>query len=127
MAMMVQLATRKYRVAPRGTRTVEIQGQLGLRDESLVEGDEAQFRQALANLSEVLREAGVSLLSHVLRVRMFIASSVDQTSRDAFDRIYDEWISADSNREFPVRTVYELSGLPMNAVVQIEATAYRFG
>jgi 2-iminobutanoate/2-iminopropanoate deaminase len=94
-----------------------VSGQIGVLDEELVEGGaEAQTRQALANLEQVLIAQGSSLAA-VVKVNVFLTSMSDY---DAMNRAYAETFSAAP----PARSAVAVSGLPLGALVEIEAWAF---
>jgi 2-iminobutanoate/2-iminopropanoate deaminase len=94
-----------------------VSGQVGIQGEHLVEGGaEAQTRQALANLEQVLVSHGSSLAA-VVKVNVFLASMSDY---DAMNLAYAEAFSSAP----PARSAVAVSGLPMGALVEIEAWAF---
>lgn len=79
-------------------------------------GVEAQARQALKNLEEVLNAAGASL-SSVLKTTLFIKNMDDFA---IINEIYAKFFGA----EQPARSCVEVSRLPKDVLVEIEAVAY---
>jgi enamine deaminase RidA (YjgF/YER057c/UK114 family) len=95
-------------------------GQAGFRpDGSLPDGFEAQFRQALANVDEVLRAQGASLDS-VLRLTTYL-SSADQY--DAFKTVRGELLTA----PYPASTAIVVGFVFPGMLVEVEAIASRRG
>jgi 2-iminobutanoate/2-iminopropanoate deaminase len=95
-------------------------GQAGFRpDGSLPDGFEAQFRQALANVDEVLRAQGASLDS-VLRLTTFL-SSPDQY--DAFKAVRGELLRP----PYPASTAVIVGFVFPGMLVEVEAIASRRG
>lgn len=95
-------------------------GQAGFQpDGSLPEGFEAQFRQALANVDEVLRAQGASLDS-VLRLTTYL-SSADQY--DAFKAVRGELLTA----PYPASTAVVVGFVFPGMLVEVEAVASRRG
>ena len=92
-------------------------GQIPLRpDGSLLENDIGlQTRQVLDNLSAVLEAAGTSL-NRVVKCTCFLA---DMNDFAAFNEVYSEYFS-DSP---PARSAIEVSRLPKDVGVEIEAIA----
>ena len=92
-------------------------GQLGLDPESgtLVEGAEAQARQAFQNLSSVLKAAGSSM-EKVVKVTVFGSKLEDFA---ALNKVYPEFFA----EPFPARSGMEVSRLPLNAIFEIEVIA----
>jgi len=94
-------------------------GQVGLNPQTglLVEGGiEAQTRQVLENLKAVLLEAGSSL-EKVLKTTVFL------TSLDNFASM-NEIYAAYFSQKPPARSCVEVSKLPKDALIEIEAVAY---
>lgn len=97
-------------------RFVFVSGQIGLTPEGvLVEGIQAQTRQALENLRAILEAAGAGL-QHVVKTTVFLRSLQDFA---AMNEVYAEYFGA----TLPARTTVEVSGLPRGALVEIEAIA----
>ncbi len=77
---------------------------------------EAQAEQALKNLRAVL-EAGGSSMDRVLKTTVLLADMKDFA---VVNRVY-----ADFFREpFPARSAFQVAGLPLGALVEIEAVAF---
>ncbi len=97
--------------------TIWVSGQLGMDPQSgeLVDGMEAQARQALANLAAVLEAGGFSL-SDVVAVDVYLA---DMDDFGAFNQIYQAVF--DNHR--PARAVVAVAGLPKGAKVEIKCIA----
>ncbi len=106
-----------------GIRTSELvfaSGQAGLDPETgkLVEGGiEAQTRQALTNIQNVLESAG-SGLGLVVKTTVFLKSMSDFPRMNA---VYAEFFATQP----PARTTIAAAELPLNALVEIEAIALR--
>jgi 2-iminobutanoate/2-iminopropanoate deaminase len=95
-------------------------GQIGLDPASgkIVDGGvEAQTRRVLENLREVLLAAGFTF-AYVVKTTVFI---VDLADFDIVNRIYGEHFEA----PYPARSTVQVSALPRNALVEIEAIARR--
>jgi 2-iminobutanoate/2-iminopropanoate deaminase len=97
-------------------------GQVGLvAGESgprLVEGGlEAQTRQAMANVSNVLSQHGVGW-TEVFKTTVYLT---DISNYSAFNEIYVELLGPLR----PARTLVAVSALPVGALVEIEAWALR--
>ncbi|MCD4752265.1 MAG: RidA family protein [Anaerolineaceae bacterium] len=93
-------------------------GQLGMDPQTgqLVEGGiQAQTKQALINLKEILIAAG-SDLTKVVKVTVFLQNMAEFS---LMNEIYAEFFS----REFPARSAIQVAALPKNAAVEIEAIA----
>ena len=107
-----------YSVAIRTENLVFLSGTLGVdpsTGEFVPGGIEAQTRQTLNNLSEVLK-AGGSSLGQVVKTTVFLQDMSEFTLMNA---IYAEFFPHES----PARSTVEVSALPKGAIVEIEAIA----
>ena len=96
---------------------VIVSGQGGLRDGAVVEGGvSAQTAQTLANVAEVLAEAGASL-TDVVKTLCFL------TDMGTFTDFNDAYAAAFGGHR-PARSTVEVSALPAGLDVEIEAWAY---
>lgn len=95
-------------------------GQIGINPATgqMVEGDvQAQTRQVLTNLRAVLQTAG-SGLSHVVKTTVFLT---DMGNFKAMNDIYAEFFGEAP----PGRSTVAVAGLPLSALVEIEAIAFK--
>ena len=94
-------------------------GQLGLNPATgeLPQGVEAQARQALDNLSEVLRAGGMDF-ADVTKTTVFLANMADFA---AINAIYAEYFTG----EAPARSCVQVAELPKGALFEIEAVAVK--
>ncbi|NJN82629.1 MAG: hypothetical protein HC802_10405 [Caldilineaceae bacterium] len=92
-------------------------GQLGLDPQSgkLVDGVEAQTRQALTNLAAVLTAAGSSL-ELVVKTTIFLADMRDFSTVNA---VY----GAVFGSQPPARSTVQVAALPLGGLVEIEVVA----
>ncbi len=91
-------------------------GQIGIADGALVDGGlEAQTRQALANLADLLAGEGASL-ADVVKTTVFLADMGDYA---AMNEVY----TAAFGDHRPARSAVAVAGLPLGARVEIEAWA----
>lgn len=92
-------------------------GQIGLDPASgkLAEGVENQARQVMTNLAAVLA-AGGSSLDHVVKTTIFLQNMADFAAVNA---IYGAAFSGTP----PARSTVQVAGLPLGALVEIEAIA----
>jgi 2-iminobutanoate/2-iminopropanoate deaminase len=96
---------------------VIVSGQGGLRDGAVVEGGvSAQTAQTLANLTEVLAEAGAAL-SDVVKTTCFL------TDIGTFAEFNDAYAAAFGDHR-PARSTVEVAALPAGIDVEIEAWAH---
>ncbi len=92
-------------------------GQIGIADGAIVEGGlEAEFRQALANLSGLFEGQGSSL-NDVVKTTVFLT---DMDHYAAMNEIYIETFG--DHR--PARSAVAVAQLPLGALIEIEASAY---
>ncbi|XP_068615252.1 2-iminobutanoate/2-iminopropanoate deaminase-like [Brachionichthys hirsutus] len=99
-------------------RTLYVSGQLGMNPASgqLVEGGvQAQTRQALVNMGEILKAADCAY-ENVVKATVFLADMNDFAS---INTVYTEFFSSN----FPSRAAYQVAALPKGALVEIEAIA----
>lgn len=95
-------------------------GQLPLNPKTgeIVEGGiESQTKQSLVNLETILT-AGGSSLSKVLKTTVLLN---DMNDFAAMNRVYAQFFTG----EFPGRSAVQVARLPMDALVEIEAIAFR--
>ncbi len=102
--------------------TLYLSGQLGRdpKTAALVPGGiEAETRQALANMREVLHAADMDL-GDVVTVTAFIRDFKDF---DAFNRVYREHFAVDP----PARATVQVSALNLGAAIELQMTAAKPG
>ena len=107
-----------YSIATKFGDLVFTAGQLGFDPQSgeLVSGGvEAETRQALTNLWNVLEAAGSSL-DNVLKTTVFLRDINDFARMNA---IYAEFFKEDC----PARSAFQVAALPKGGAVEIEAVA----
>lgn len=107
-----------YSAANRFNDLVFTAGQTGVDPTTgkLVEGGvEAQTRQALINVKNILEAAGSSL-ENVLKTTVFLQDINDFARMNA---VYAEFFT----QEFPARSAIQVAALPIGAAVEIEAVA----
>jgi 2-iminobutanoate/2-iminopropanoate deaminase len=92
-------------------------GQLGLRDGSMVAGGvAAQLTVAIDNMSALLEGMGASL-SDVAKTTVFLTDMAD------FAEMNDAYVEAFGDHR-PARSAFAVAGLPLGALVEIEAWAH---
>ena len=104
-----------YTPAIRAGDTLYISGQLGLVDGALVEGLDAQVRQAVANLAALVEAEG-GTLSNIVKTTVLLDSIDDYA---AMNVAYTE--SFGDHR--PARAAFAVQDLPLGGLVEIEAVA----
>ena len=94
-------------------------GQLGIDPSTgdLVEGIEAQTNQALRNLVSVLEACGCTV-ANLVKTTIFLK---DMNNFPKVNEIYAGYFDGD----FPARSAIQVAALPKNALVEIEAIAYK--
>lgn len=96
---------------------VYVSGQIPLNPETGTidgAGIEAQSEQAIKNLGCILKEAGTDF-SKVVKTTCFLKNIADFA---AFNAVYEKYFVSK-----PARSCFEVSALPKNALVEIEAIA----
>lgn len=78
-------------------------------------GIEAQTKQSLTNLGNILKTAGTDL-SHVLKTSVFLADIADFA---AMNGVYAQFFTA----PYPARSAVAVKDLPKGALVEIECIA----
>ena len=94
-------------------------GQLGIDTSTgkLVEGVEAQARQALINIENVLSAAGATM-KDVLKATVFV---VDLGDFATVNKVYNDQFGSD----FPGRSCVQVAKLPAGGLVEIEVVAFK--
>ncbi len=105
-----------YSQAARLGNLVFLSGQLGLDRASgqPLDGIEAQTRQAIENIIQVLADAGTSL-GNVAKVNLFIT---DFTLLPRMNSVYSQYFT-----HRPAKTTVEISRLDRGALIEIEVVA----
>ncbi len=107
-----------YSQAIEANGTVYVSGQLGIDPAtgSFAEGGAvAQARQSLTNISNILKEAGLSM-KNVVKVTVLLADINDFA---AVNEIYKDFFEA----PFPARSAFAVAALPKGGKIEIEAIA----
>ena len=100
-----------------GGHLVFTSGQIGLNPETgkLVEGVEAQAKQVMENI-KVLLEAASADFDSVIKTTVFLADMADY---GVVNEIYGSYFGS----EPPARSAVQVAGLPIGALIEIEAIA----
>lgn len=126
--MKTQIATKNapaaigpYSQAIKIDGTVYVSGQLGIDPSTgnLPDGLEAQARQSLTNIKNILAEAGCDMRD-VVKTTCLLA---DISDFGKFNEIYSEFFCAGSPA--PARSAFAVKALPKGALVEIEAIAVK--
>jgi len=96
-----------------------VSGQIGIDPESgeVVEGIENQTKQVLENLQAVLKEASVDF-TNVVKFTIYLASMDDFAT---VNDIYGDYLT----QPYPARVAIEVSRLPKDVRVEMDAIAYK--
>jgi 2-iminobutanoate/2-iminopropanoate deaminase len=106
-----------YTPALRAGDWIVVSGQLGLKDGSLVEGGlSAQVAQAVRNIEALLKNHSASIID-VVKTTVLLADIAD------YPAMNEAYVEAFGNHR-PTRAAYAVAGLPLGALVEIEAWAY---
>lgn len=115
-------AAGPYSTAVRAGDWIVCSGQVGIDPATgnVVRGGiEPQARQALANVTAVLSDAGATW-ADVAKVTLFVGTMSPQ-SMEAVNAVYTEVIGD----HLPARSTIGVAWLPMGAVFEVEVWAYR--
>uniref|UniRef100_A0A915D3R9 2-iminobutanoate/2-iminopropanoate deaminase n=1 Tax=Ditylenchus dipsaci TaxID=166011 RepID=A0A915D3R9_9BILA len=107
-----------YNQAVKVGNTVYVSGSLGLvpGTTDLIQGGVGpETHQSLKNMGEILKEAGASL-KNVVKTTILLA---DMNDFAQVNEIYKEYFTD----KYPARATYQVSNLPKNGRVEIEAIA----
>jgi len=98
-----------------------LSGQIGIdpKTSKLKEGFRQQVEQVFENIHSILLESGYSW-EDVVRVVVYLK---DLSKFQEFNQIYQEVFK--DVKVKPVRTTVEVSRLPLDALIEIEITAYK--
>jgi 2-iminobutanoate/2-iminopropanoate deaminase len=109
-----------YSQAIRAGGFLYISGQLPIDPTigSIPESIEEQTRNSLKNIDAILQEAGYCR-DDVVKTTVLLA---DLANFDAMNKVYGEFFTGYA---YPARAAYQVSRLPKDAGVEIEAVAYK--
>ena len=115
---MTSKAVGPYTPVVRAGDWLVVSGQIGVRDGSLVRGGmRDELRQALANLRAVLEGEGASL-ADVVKTTVFLRHIDDYTAvNEAYAAVFGD--------HRPARSAVAVAGLPLGALVEVEAWAFK--
>jgi 2-iminobutanoate/2-iminopropanoate deaminase len=111
-------AAGPYSQAVEAAGLVFISGQIPvipITGEIAAGGFDKEVRQVMKNIENILNARGLNF-SDIVHVRVYMR---DIKKFDKFNQIYGEYFPNDP----PARAVIEISGLPKNAEIEIEAIA----
>ena len=104
-----------YSASHRAGDLLFVSGQLGLKDGALVEGVEAQARQALVNLKGVLADNGATI-ENIAKCTVFMVDINDFATINVF------YAEAFGDHR-PARSAIAVAALPLGGLVEIEGFA----
>lgn len=108
--------TAPYVPARRAGDWLVLSGQIGLGPDGLADDFGGQLRQALANLDALLAEHGARS-DQVTKATVFLA---DMEDYGLMNEIYTDYFGEPR----PARTCVAVAGLPLGALVEVEAWAF---
>merc|ERR1712215_418014 len=98
--------------------TVYVSGQIGmLPNKKLAEGFEGQLRATMNNIAKALKPYGLSM-NDVLKTTILLADIKDYKT---LNPIYKEYFT----ENFPARMAFQAAALPLGALVEIDAIAFK--
>jgi reactive intermediate/imine deaminase len=106
-----------YSQAIQSGNWIFISGQIGLDPKTMqmVEGVSSQIKQIFANLQAILEEAG-GKLNHIVKLTVYLR---DLNHFSLLNEMMQQYFV----KPYPARAVVEISRLPKEAFIEIEATA----
>jgi len=106
--------------------TVFVSGQLPVNpaEGKMPEGIEAQTRQSLTNLSNILKEADMRM-TDIVKTTVLLSDIKNFAPMNAVYAEFFEQAAREAGLEpcFPARVCYEVAALPMGAMVEIDCIA----
>ncbi|WP_164667488.1 RidA family protein [Virgibacillus doumboii] len=98
---------------------VYVSGQIGINPGTgeVADGIEEQTKQVMANLLAILKEAGTDF-SQVVKFTIYLASMDDFAT---VNELYSGYLK----EPYPARATVEVSRLPKNVLVEIDAVVYK--
>lgn len=107
-----------YSQAIKAGELLFVSGQIPVNpaDGSIPDGIEAQARQSLSNLKNILAQAGLGM-DAVVKTTVFLRSMGDFA---AMNRVYEEFFQGTI---FPARSAVEAGRLPKDVLLEVEAIA----
>ncbi len=109
-----------YNQAVQSNGFIYTAGQVGIVPGTgkIIEGGiKSETFRALQNIDAILKAAGVDK-SHIVKLTVFV------TDLRGFNYVNESFIAFFSGIDFPARSTVEVSGLPLNAKVEIECIAF---
>jgi|TARA_B100000586_G_scaffold206251_1_gene153793 2-iminobutanoate/2-iminopropanoate deaminase len=109
-----------YNQAVQSNGFIYTAGQIGIVPGTgkIIEGGiKSETFRALQNIDAILKAAGVDK-SHIVKLTVFV------TDLRGFNYVNESFKAFFSGIDFPARSTVEVSGLPLNAKVEIECIAF---
>ena len=113
-------AVGTYNQAVQSNGFIYTAGQVGIVPGTgkIIEGGiKSETFRALQNIDAILKAAGVDK-SHIVKLTVFV------TDLRGFNYVNESFKAFFSGIDFPARSTVEVSGLPLNAKVEIECIAF---
>jgi 2-iminobutanoate/2-iminopropanoate deaminase len=108
---------RPFSLAVRAGDFVYVSGQLGTGPAGLVKGFDAQSRQAMENISTILRGMNLSM-DNVVKCTVMIA---DMAKWEDFNKVYVNYFKPG---RLPARSALGANGLALGGEIEVECMAY---
>lgn len=110
-----------YRPVVRAGDLLFVSGQVGVKDGAIATGGiQAEARQAIGNLADVLASEGATL-ADVVKTTCFLLHMRDFV---LMNETYAEVFGAEVGEAFPARSTVAVAELPVGALFEIEAVAH---
>lgn len=108
-----------YSQAIEANGLIFVSGQLPINPETgeMQEGAEAQAKQSLENMKNILAEAGLTM-DNIVKTTVYLS---DMAYFADMNKVYASYFSGD----FPARSAFAVKELPKQALVEIECIAAR--
>lgn len=112
-------AVGPYSLAIEKNGTLFMSGQVGIdKNFKLVDGGiEKEFELIMKNVSEVLEEFSYTL-QDIVQIKNYLA---DLSDFGKVNELYKKFFT----EPYPVRTTFQVAGIPLNANIEIEVTAVK--
>lgn len=101
-----------------------ISGQIGMHPNTKIIPEKVydQTQQTLQNIKQIVEKAGLSVLN-IVKTTLFITNLNDLlTINNSYQNFFDTYHTC-NNKNYPARSCIEVSKLPKNTKIEIEAIA----
>lgn len=116
---MIKKTVGPYSTFRKAGNFIYLSGQIGIdsNTDKLVEGIEKQTNKVMENITDILKENDYSL-DDIVKVNILLDSIEDY---GIVNEIYASYLK----QPYPARTCYEVSNLPLGALIEVEIIAYK--